>query len=128
MKKIFVLMFAAAMFVSFQSCKKDAQKVEDAATEAVQKVEDAVEDVVDAVVPEIKPADALKAFQDYSKAYGEAFNRRDYATLSKLGKTFNEELKKIQPFVKDFNAKQKKDYDFSLNILKEVNTQLSGGK
>jgi predicted lipid-binding transport protein (Tim44 family) len=129
MKKIFVLIFAAAVLVSFESCKKEAKQVEDAATEAVQKVEETATEAAEAVeeaVPEVTPAEALKAFQAYAKEYGDAFNKKDFAKLSKLGKTFNEELKKVQPYVEQFTAKQKKDYDFSLNILKEVNTKLSG--
>ena len=125
MKKILVILVAGALMVSFTACNKNTQKTEEAAAPATEVVvEEAI--VETPVVAEPTPAEALKAFQEFAKEYGESFNNmmKDPQKFQKLAGQLQQKLADMERYKVDLTDKQIKEYDKALKIITDVN---SGG-
>jgi hypothetical protein len=128
MKKIGMILVTAALLFSFAACGGGAKKTEDAAEKTEVKTEVAAE----AAAPqetyvEQTPAEALKAFSDYAKEYGEAFNAlpKNVANYQKLARQSQQKVADMERLKIDFNANQLKEYEKALEIVRAVN---SGGQ
>ena len=128
MKKITVLLVSAIFVIAFTSCsgakKNDASANEPVKTEAAETV-NAPEPQPEA--PALSPAEMLKSFQEYAKAYGDAFNNiskdlKKYSELAGQSKNRIEEMEKIKT---KLNKKQAEDYQKALELVLKVNR---GGK
>ena len=109
--------------ISFAACK-DAKKAEEVVnstttetveTEEIAPVEEAVK---------LTPAEALKAFKDYAKAYGEAYNNivKDPQKFNELVGQFNAQKAEIDKYTADFTSAQTKEYERALKIIIDANT------
>ncbi|MDR2058409.1 MAG: hypothetical protein LBP83_09070 [Dysgonamonadaceae bacterium] len=72
MKKILLIFFAIVLMVSFAACN-GAEKTEPTETVEIGLVTEVAAPETPAPV-ELSPAEVLKAFQEFAKEYGEAFN------------------------------------------------------
>ena len=124
MKKILVILMAGVLMVSFTACNKNAKQTEEVAAPATEVVEEVI--VETPVVAEPTPAEALKAFQEYAKEYGEAFNNmmKDPQKFQKLASQLQQKLADMERYKVDLTPKQIKDYEKALKIITDVN---SGG-
>jgi cell shape-determining protein MreC len=118
MKKTLLFLLVAAWMVSFVACG-EKKKVEEAPVTT-----DVVAETPAAPVEEVKiaPADALKAFSQYAKEYGEAFNNlsKDPQKYTTLALQVNKQLEEIAKYKGDFTPKELKEYERSLKIIKDV--------
>ena len=126
MKKIFIFIFSFVIAITYTAC--------DGAKKAKAPVEDPVntETVEEPVAPEpevpvLTPAEMLKEFQTYAKAYGEAFNNltKDPKKYTELARESQKRVADMEKIKDQLNTKQKQDYQKSLDIVLKVN---SGGK
>ncbi|MDR1682831.1 MAG: hypothetical protein LBS25_05545 [Candidatus Symbiothrix sp.] len=131
MKKIATILFAAGIMTAFTACqqaKKAEEKVETTATEAVEEVKAEVQAAVEtpAAEPEIKPADALKAFQAFAKEYAEAYNNiaKNPVKYTQLAGQYRQKIADVEKVKDKFTPAQVKAFEKSLQIIKDVN---SGG-
>jgi len=128
MKKISVFLFTAILMIVFTSCsgakKNEAPAEEPAKSEAVETVA-ASEPQQEA--PTLSPAEMLKEFQEYAKAYGEAFNnlKKDPKKFSELSGQSQKRVAEMEKIKSELNAKQLQDYQKSVDIVLKVNR---GGK
>ena len=124
MKKISMILFVTTLLLSFAACKSDKKAAE--ATETTTEVVEVpvVEEAPPVVEP--TPAEALKAFAAFAKEYGEAFNNisKDPQKYSKLAGQYQEKMAEINRYKVDFTAAQKKEFEKSMKIIRDVN---SGG-
>ncbi|MDR0682734.1 MAG: hypothetical protein LBG15_12950 [Dysgonamonadaceae bacterium] len=122
MKKISMILFAAVWMVSFVACN-GAKKTEPVETIETETVTEAPE--TPALV-ELTPAEALKAFLEFAKEYGEAFNNitKDPGKYTTLAGKVQEKVADMERFRVDFTPAQIKDYEKALKIITDVN---SGG-
>jgi ribosomal protein L10 len=123
MKKIFMILFTAALVLSFAACsggKKVEEVVETVETEVVEVAPEAP------VYVEPTPAEALKAFEEFAKAYGEAFNAlpREAQKFSKLAGQVQGKVADMERFKVNLTPAQIKAYERALKIITDVN---SGG-
>jgi hypothetical protein len=124
MKKISMILFAAVLMVSFAACNgaKKTDPAEPVETEFVTEVS-----TPEMPVPvELTPAEALKAFQEFAKEYGEAFNNitKDPGKYMALAGQVQEKVADTERLRADFTPAQVKDYEKALKIITDVN---SGG-
>ena len=124
MKKICVIIFSVALFASFAACsgtKKEENKVK----EAVEIVEpDAAQAEPEAVVPEVKPDEAVKAFHAFAKEYVEAFNNitKNPAKFSALAGQLEEKVATMERIKSTFSKRQLSDYQTARELINKVNT------
>ncbi|GHT13916.1 hypothetical protein FACS189426_19510 [Bacteroidia bacterium] len=121
MKKIFILLFTAALMVSFAACngaKKEAAPAEIIESEVVEEV----------VLPEtpavqLTPAEVLKDFQAFVKEYAEAYNNvaKDPQKFQTLAGQLKQKLTDIESIASSFNAKQTKEYQKARELVIQVN-------
>jgi GTP cyclohydrolase III len=127
MKKIAMILFAAGLMVSFAACN-GAKKTEEA-VEPVTTVDETQATVAadTATYVEPTPAEALKAFQEFAKEYGEAYNNitKDPGKYTKLASQVQQKVADIERLKVNLSAKEIKDYEKALKIITDVN---SGGK
>ena len=122
MKKIFAFLFTVVLVISFTAC--------DGAKKTKAPAEEPVKSEVVAPEPEtpaLSPTEMLKAFQEYAKAYGEAFNNisKDPRKFSELSKQSQKQVTDMEKIKSELNAKQLQEYQKALDIILKVN---KGGK
>ena len=127
MKKISLFLVTAILMIAFTSCsgakKTEAPAEEPAKSEVVETV--AVESQPE--TPALSPAEMLKNFQEYAKAYGEAFNnlKKDPKKFSELSGQSQKRVADMEKIKSELNAKQLQDYQKAIDIVLKVNR---GGK
>ncbi|MDR0799339.1 MAG: hypothetical protein LBN18_06245 [Dysgonamonadaceae bacterium] len=123
MKKSFLGVCVVALMLAFVACK-DAKKAEAVVEETVVEAVDPakVEPAVEAV--KVAPADALKAFKEYAKSYGEAYNNiaKDPQKFSQLATQLQTQSAEIEKYKADFTPAQLKEYERALKIIIDANT------
>ena len=127
MKKNLMILLATTLIVSLVACngaKKTEEAVKDAATEVVEAV--APEPSATAT-PEPTPAEALKAFQEFAKEYGEAFNNiaKDPQKYIKLAGQMQQKVADMERVKVDLKPAQVKDYEKALKIITDVSSAAS---
>ena len=128
MKKICMIIFGVALLTSFAACsgaKKEENKVKEAVkTEAPKTaVPDTTKAAVQATVPDVKPDEAVKAFQSFVKEYAESFNNitKDPAKFSALANQLQDKVIAMEKIKSTFSKKQLADYQAARNIIDKVN-------
>ena len=122
MKKIFVFLFSFAIMIAFTAC--DGAKKDKAPAEETVKTETVEEPVApEPEAPVLSPAEMLKEFQTYAKAYGEAFNNlaKDPKKYTELARESQKRVADMEKIKEQLNTKQKQDYQKSLDIVLKVN-------
>jgi hypothetical protein len=121
MKKISLIIFVAALMVSFAACNGSKK-------ETAPEVSAPVEEVKAPETPAPKAADptpdeAIKAFAAFAKEYAEAYNNitKDPSKFTKLGGQIQEKVADMERLKVGFNAKQVKEYEKAKDLLKQVN-------
>ena len=130
MKKISYYLLAAVFAIAFAACSGGTTKSEAPAKEPVKTEPAAVvapEPVAPAPAPSLTPAEMLKNFQDYAKAYGEAFNSitKDPKKYSDLAKQSQKQVSDMEQIKGKLTPKQLQAYQKALDIVLKVNR---GGK
>ncbi|MDR0412992.1 MAG: hypothetical protein LBH61_04230 [Dysgonamonadaceae bacterium] len=123
MKKTIITFFAVAWMVSFAACNETKKTGAENGSEAVETEVAAPE----APAPvEVAPAEALKAFQDFAKEYGEAFNNitKDPGKYTRLAGQVQEKVTGMERRKAELTPAQIKNYEKALKIITDVN---SGG-
>jgi len=133
MKKIFVFLFVAIFTIAFTSCN-GAKKTEAPAQQPVKSdtvavvatPQPAAADSV-AKVPVKKPAEMLKDFQAYAKAYGEAYNNiaKDPAKYSNLAAQSQKMVADMEQIKSQLNPAQLQAYKKACDLIIKIN---KGGK
>jgi hypothetical protein len=124
MKKISMILLVTVSLVYFSACKGDKKAeetvTESAATEVAAPTEPAP------AVPELTPAETLKAFQSFAKEYGEAFNNltKDPQKFQKLAGEVQQKIADMERIKVDLTPAQVKAYEKARQIIIDVN---SGG-
>ncbi len=126
MKKIFMILFAVVLMVSFAACNGGKKAEEAAETIETEVVEEVATPEAPAYV-EPTPAEALKAFQEFAKEYGEAYNNitKDPQKYTKLASQVQGKVADMERLKIDLTPAQLKEYERALKIITDVNT---GGK
>jgi len=129
MKKISLFLVTAILMIAFAACN-GAKKTETPAEEPVKNETVDTTAIVSEPQPEapaLSPADMLKEFQDYAKAYGEAFNNlaKDPQKYTDLSGQYQKRISDMEKIKSELNAKQLQDYQKAIDIIRQVN---SGGK
>jgi len=131
MKKILTLLFTVVLVMAFTACGGGKKTETPPPAQEPVKVEPVVTPVVEKpevpAPPKLSPAEMLKEFQSYAKAYGEAFNNmaKDPKKFTELSRESLKRVADMEKIKDNLNARQKQDYQRSLDIVKKVN---SGGK
>jgi hypothetical protein len=127
MKKICMIITSVALITSFAACsqaKKDENKVKEAVESVATETAKAVEEVKEEVIPaDVKPNEALKAFQAYVKEYAESFNNitKDPAKFSKLAGQLQGKVAEIEKIKSTFSKRQLEDYQKARELINKVN-------
>jgi len=131
MKKISVFFVTAILMIAFTACngakKTEAPAEQPVKTDSVTNVAPAAaQDSVAATAP-ATPADMLKSFQAYVKAYGDAYNNsandpKKYLDLSGQSQQKWAEMEQIKG---QLNPVQLQAYQKAVNLLVKIN---KGGK
>jgi hypothetical protein len=121
MKKISLIIFVAALMVSFAACngsKKETAPEETATPPVEQAKAPEAPPVADPT-----PEEAIKAFAAFAKEYAEAFNNitKDPSKFSKLGGQVQGKVADMERLKVGFNAKQIKEYEKAKELLTQVN-------
>jgi len=130
MKKISVFLLSFVLVIAFTACNRTkntkAPAEEPVKTVVAEKVEEPAPPPPPPA-PVLSPAEMLKDFQAYAKAYGEAFNNiaKDLKKYQELAKESQKRVADMEKIKDKLNAKQKQDYQKSLDIVLKVNR---GGK
>ena len=127
MKKICMIIFSVALFTSFAACsgaKKEENTVKTAVENAVDTTKAAVEAVKQDVAADVKPDEAIKAFQAFVKEYAEAFNNitKDPVKFSTLAGQLQDKVTAMEKIKSTFTKKQLADYQAARDIINKVNT------
>jgi len=127
MKKICMIIFSVALFTAFAACsgtKKEENTVKEAVENAADTAKAAVEEVKQDVAPEVKPDEAIKAFQAFVKDYATAFNNitKDPVKFSTLAGQLQDKVAAMENIKSTFNKKQMADYQAARDIINKVNT------
>ena len=136
MKKISVFFVTAILMIAFTACN-GAKKTE-APTEQQPVKTDSVTNVAPAAAqdsvaaaapaaPAVNPADMLKDFQAYVKAYGEAYNNiaKDPKKFSDLSKQSQQKVAEMEQIRSQLNPAQTQAYQKAVDLLIKIN---KGGK
>jgi len=131
MKKISLFLVTAIFMIAFTACtgakKTDAPTDQPVKSDSIAQVVAVDTTAVVPAAPALTPAEMLKNFQEYAKAYGDAFNNlvkdpNKFSELSKQSKAKVDEMEKIKG---GLNPTQLKTYQKALEIVLKVNR---GGK
>lgn len=128
MKKIFYILFAATLFVSFAACtSKKGEENKETPADPVEETTVAPADTLanDAVkYAEPTPEEALKAFTAYAKEYVDAYNNiiKDPDKFKKLGGQLQQKMADMERLKIDFTEDQLKDYAKTLEIISQINS------
>ena len=125
MKKISLILFTAALMVSFAACS-DAKKSSETPAPVAPAVEEAApqqEEVV-APPPTKTPEEALKDFEAYVKEYAEAYNNKtkNIQKYQKLAMRSQQEVADLERIKINFNAKQLKRYEKAKANIVKINS------
>jgi len=124
MKKIIVFLATVVLATAFSACS-GGKKSEASVNETVKS--EVVETVADPEpqpeVPALSPADMLKNFQEYAKAYGEAFNNisKDPRKYSELAGQSQKRVSDMEKIKDQLNRRQAEDYQKALELVLKVN-------
>ena len=125
MKKISLVLFAAALMVSFAACD-NAKKTSEGTTDPASVVETAAPQQEEAAtpVPTKTPEEVLKDFEAYVKEYAEAYNNKtkDIQKYQKLAMRSQQEVADLERIKIDFNAKQLKRYEKAKENIVKINS------
>jgi len=136
MKKISVFFVTAILMIAFTACN-GAKKSEAPAEQQTVKTDSvtnvapaAAQDSVAAatpVAPALKPADMLKNFQAYVKAYGEAYNNitKDPKKFTDLSGQSQQKVSEMEQIKSQLNPAQLQAYQKAVDLLIKIN---KGGK
>jgi len=124
MKKISLILVTITLLVVFTACsgaKKNEAPVEEQVKS--ENVEAVVEAEPQPEAPALNPAEVLKSFQEYAKAYGEAFNNitKEYKKYSELAGQSQKRIAEMESIKDQLNKKQSDDYQKALDIVLKVN-------
>jgi len=127
MKKICMIIFSVALLTSFAACsgaKKEENKEVKEAVEAVAPDTTQAQAAVEATVPDVKPDEAIKAFQAFVKDYATAFNNitKDPGKFSTLAGQLQDKVTAMEKIKSTFTKKQLADYQAARDIINNVNT------
>jgi len=133
MKKISVFLITAVLMIAFTACsgakKSDAPAENPVKKDSIEQVAtpDSVSTPQPAAAPASNPADMLKDFQAYAKAYGEAFNSiaKDPKKFTDLSGQSQKRVNEMEQIKGQLNAKQLQDYQKALDLIIKIN---KGGK
>ena len=136
MKKISVYLVTIFLMTAFMACsgakKNETSAKEPVKSEAVVTTNTSEQQVVvvkdtPPVIPEKNPAELLKSFQEYVKAYGEAFNSitKDPKKYSELAGQSKKRVDEMESIKGELNKKQLEDYQKALDLVLKINR---GGK
>jgi len=117
-----MILFTVGMMVAFTACQQ-AKKVEQVVEEVV---EEAIVEEEAPALPEIKPADALKAFQTFAKEYAEAYNNitKNPVKYTQLAGQYKQKIADVEKAKEQFTPAQLKSYEKAMQMIRDVN---SGG-
>jgi len=125
MKKNFLYLVTIVSVIVFTACsgstKSDTPAKEPVKVDTVKTVA-APEPV--APTPTLTPAEMLKSFQDYAKAYGEAFNNiaKSPQKYSELAGQSQKRVNDMEQIKSQLTKKQLQDYQKALDIILKVNS------
>ena len=125
MKKISAFLFTAILVMVFVACN-GAKKTEASAEDSVKN--DSIAQVIpESAAPQLSPAEMLQDFQEYAKAYGDAFNNitKDPKKFTELSGQSQKRVADMENIKNELDAKQLQDYQKALDIIIKVN---KGGK
>jgi len=136
MKKISVFFVTAILMVAFTACN-GAKKTEAPAEQQPVKT-DSITNVTPAAsqdstvaatpaTPAASPADMLKSFQAYVKAYGEAYNNiaKDPKKFTDLSGQSQQKVSEMEQIKSQLNPVQLQTYQKAVDLLIKIN---KGGK
>ena len=125
MKKISVFLVTVILTMAFTACSGGAKNNE---TQANEPVKTEVSEQVATPEPEpeapaLKPAEALKNFQDFAKSYADAFNNisKDQKKFYELAGEVSKRIAEMEKIKGDFNKKQSDDFQKALEVIIKVN-------
>ena len=123
MKQISLILFTAALMVSFAACN-DAKSTSGSATETVPTEEAAPQEEVVAPPATKTPEESLKDFEAYVKEYAEAYNNKtkDIKKYQTLAMRSQQEVADLERIKIDFNAKQLKRYEKAKENIVKINS------
>jgi ABC-type glycerol-3-phosphate transport system substrate-binding protein len=124
MKKICMIIFSVALLASFAACS-GTKKEETKEKEAIESVTpDTAKAEVETTVPDVKPDEAIKAFQAFVKEYAEAFNNitKDPTKFSTLASQLEGKVAAMEKLKPTFSKKQLADYQAARDLINKVNT------
>jgi len=128
MKKISAFFLVLVLAIAFTACE-GAKKPNAPAEEPVKS--DSTEQVVapqpEPAAPTLSPAEMLKNFQVYAKAYGEAFNNieNDPKKFTDLSGQYRQKIDEMEQIKSQLNPTQLQAYQKAIDIIIKVNR---GGK
>jgi len=134
MKKISVFFVTAILMIAFAACngakKTEAPAEQSVKTDSVTNVAPAAQDSVAATAPAtpaVNPADMLKKFQAYVKAYGEAYNNitKDPKKYTDLAGQYKQKVDEMEQIKSQLNPTQLQTYQKTVDLLIKIN---KGGK
>jgi len=133
MKKVSIFFVTAILMVAFAACngakKTDAPaEQQPVKTDSVTNVAPAAaQDSIAAAIPALKPADMLKNFQAYVKAYGEAYNSiaKDPKKFTDLATQSQQKVAEMEQIKGQLNQVQLQAYQKAVDLLIKIN---KGGK
>jgi len=122
MKKIFPFLFVVIFTTVLMACT--GTKKTEAPAEAPVK-SDSVANVVtsDSVAPTKSPADMLKDFQNYVKAYGEAYNNiaKDPQKFTDLAGQSQKWVANMEQIKDQLTTAQQQDYQKARDLIIKIN-------
>jgi ABC-type glycerol-3-phosphate transport system substrate-binding protein len=127
MKKNSIVLLVIGLSIAFAACS-GTKKSEAPAEEPVKN--ETVEEVIAPPPPadlKLSPEKALKAFQDYAKAYAEAYNNIMKAPqkFKELSSQYQARIAEMEKIKSELNEKQQKEYQKAIELIIKVN---KGGK
>ena len=129
MKKISVFFVTAILMIAFAACSgaKKSEAPAEQSTGSDSIAQTVVSDSVTTAAPTLSPAEMLKNFQDYVKAYGNAYNNaaKDPKKYIELSGQSQKQVADMEQIKSQLNAAQLQAYQKALDLIIKVN---KGGK
>jgi len=131
MKKILLFFVTAIFMIAFAACtgakKTDAPSDQPVKTDSIVKVVAVDSTATAAAASTVNPADLLKNFQAYAKAYGDAFNNlaNNPTKFTELSGQSQQKVNEMEQVKSQLNPAQLQAYQKALDIIIKVN---KGGK
>ena len=129
MKKISVFFVTAILMIAFMACSgaKKSEAPAEQLTGSDSIAQTVVSDSVTTTAPTLSPAEMLKNFQNYVKAYGEANNNitKDPQKFMELSGQSQKQVDDMEQIKSQLNAAQLQAYQKALGVIIKVN---KGGK